>query len=283
MEEQAKFLAAVEDIKEIALSQQNYITQEEIRQYLGDMELSEEQLLAVCQYLGANKIQVEGYVYIPEAPVGKAAGGAAGKKKRNTGKRSESGGAAKKKTPEKLAGSKSVRNRQLYRRELEAMETLSAERHAELIKDFLLGRDQVRQKLVESYLKDVAAMSEQYKKYDVLQEDVIAEGNLALLAGVEILSSEREKYISQDGTVDTIAVGEMLLAQVKDAMEQYIDETTAAKDWEHTVAAKTNLLHEARKYMAEEIGRMPTTEELSEYTKLSRKEIHSLMRLSGES
>ena len=65
-------------------------------------------------------------------------------------------------------------------------------------------------------------------------------------------------------------------------MESYIDETTTEKDWESTVLAKTNLLHEAAKYMTEEMGRVPTIEELSEYTKIAREEIKDIMGLSED-
>lgn len=46
------------------------------------------------------------------------------------------------------------------------------------------------------------------------------------------------------------------------------------------ILAKTNLLNEAAKYMTEEIGRVPTIDELSEYTKISREEINNLRGLS---
>ena len=46
--------------------------------------------------------------------------------------------------------------------------------------------------------------------------------------------------------------------------------------------AKTNLLHEATKYMAEEMGRIPTVEELSEYTRISVIEILQIMGLSED-
>jgi DNA-directed RNA polymerase specialized sigma subunit len=70
--------------------------------------------------------------------------------------------------------------------------------------------------------------------------------------------------------------------EVSHAMEAYIDEMTESKDWENTVLAKTNLLHEAAKYMAEEMGRVPTIEELSEYTKITRDEIKDIMGLSED-
>ena len=54
------------------------------------------------------------------------------------------------------------------------------------------------------------------------------------------------------------------------------------KDWEDAVLAKTNLLHEAAKYMTEELGRVPTVQELSDYTKISKEEISNIMGLSED-
>ena len=65
-------------------------------------------------------------------------------------------------------------------------------------------------------------------------------------------------------------------------MEQYIDEQTESKDQEQAMLAKTNLLNEAAKYLTEEIGRVPTIEELSKYTKIDREEIGRLRGLSED-
>ena len=54
------------------------------------------------------------------------------------------------------------------------------------------------------------------------------------------------------------------------------------KDWENTVIAKINLLHEAAKYLTEESGSIPTKEELSEYTKIPAREIDSIMNISED-
>ena len=61
MENQGKFLEILQEIKEIAGSQQNYLTKDEIKSYIGDEGLSEEKMQAVYHYLGENHITVEGY------------------------------------------------------------------------------------------------------------------------------------------------------------------------------------------------------------------------------
>lgn len=54
MENQDKFLEAMESIKNIAKTQDNRLTQEDIHTYLEGMDLEPEQFQAVYQYLGAN-------------------------------------------------------------------------------------------------------------------------------------------------------------------------------------------------------------------------------------
>ncbi len=60
MEEQEQFLEILNEIKEIAISQDNQMTKEEIKQYLNYMELSDEKLNAVCRYLAAAGIKIHG-------------------------------------------------------------------------------------------------------------------------------------------------------------------------------------------------------------------------------
>ena len=51
MEDYGKFLEMVNEIKNIAVTQGGKLTKEEILSYLGDMQLSEEQLQALYQSL----------------------------------------------------------------------------------------------------------------------------------------------------------------------------------------------------------------------------------------
>ena len=66
MEDYGKFLEMVNEIKNIAVTQGGKLTKEEILSYLGDMQLSEEQLQALYQYLGAHAIEIENYEYKPD-------------------------------------------------------------------------------------------------------------------------------------------------------------------------------------------------------------------------
>lgn len=279
MEEQSRFLEMLQGIKEIAEAQQNVLTKEEIKKYLGEEELSEKQMDAVYHYLGENHIKVEGYTYIPvKTEEKKAVKGNAGRKKSSgvvkmAGKEKKTGSAPKE--------SRREANMRLYRQEI-ARVTDNLEEAEEVILAFLHGDLSVKDTIIEKYLKKVTEIANSYKKRNVPIDEVIAEGNVGLMVAMQIIEQNRMEYILPGGGLDFNKFFGTLNLEISHAMETYIDEMTTSKDWENAMLAKTNLLHEATKYMAEEIGRIPTIDELSEYTKISREEIKDIMGLSED-
>lgn len=307
MEEQGKFLEIVEELKGIAKSQGNRLSKEEIQQYLSDMGLSEEQFTAVYQYLGANRITVEGYRYIPlssdkplagqkaakqpsagqEAVLQQSAGQALAKQPpagQVSAKQPSANRTPKKLSPEKKGstGAQAERNRMLYHRELAALGTQEEAVLHQRMQEYLEGNLSLRNEIVEAQLKNVVEQVAKYRKKNVPEEDIIAEGNLALLNEIHLIEENREQFRRNDGTVDVAAFKRALEDGVIHAMESFIDEVTLYKDREETILARVNLLHEATKYLAEEYGRMPTEEELSEYTRIDSQEIRDIRGLSKE-
>lgn len=253
MENQTKFLEMLEDMKEIARAQDNYLTREEIKRYLGDIELSEGQWKAVCQYLGAYQIRVQGYEYVPDSS------GQAGQ------------------NPEEIS---KVQRR--YRRDLQNLPSDRQNVPISEIRRFLEGDLQAREQIIESRLRQVVEIAERYTKYSVPLEELIAEGNLGLLHGMAKAESERERWILSDGTVDVQAFFKLLEQEVINAIEHLINQETESKGQETAMLAKTNLLHESAKYLTEENGRIPTVQELSDYTRVPEEEIRQIMELSED-
>lgn len=276
MEDQSKFLEMLQEIMAIAGSQQNKLTKEEIKKYLGREGLTEEKLQAVYHYLGENHIVVEGYDFVPDKlvePEGtvKAVQGKSG---RTVGSRKSSSSASVKENRREA-------NMRLYRMEIKKFDEQLEDAH-EMILSFLRGDDSLRSSIIENYLQKVMELAGKYQKRNVAMDEIIAEGNLGLMVAMQIIERNREEYILQSGALDAEKFFGTLNMEITHAMELYIDEVTASKDWEHTVLAKTNLLHEATKYMTEEMGRVPAIDELSEYTKISEAEIKDIMGLSED-
>lgn len=282
MIEQSKLLECMEEIKSIAMSQQGRLTREEIQKYLSDMELDRKQMEAVCQYLAASQIVIEGYDPIPQETFGnKEAESAVEEKQRENEKIQESDG----KLEDNVSGkklTKAQRNLQIYQREVSALVENTQEQERELMKRFLKGDSQIRNEVVQGYLGYVLEIAGDYKKRNVLLEEIIAEGNMGLLNAMGVLEQGRESFLAENGQPDMERIHSVIEMEIRQAMEMLIDDMTEKKDWEDTILAKINLLHEAAKYLAEEMGRTATQEELSEYTKIPIEEIRDITDLSKD-
>lgn len=264
MEDQTKFLEVLDELRRIAKSQGNKLSKEEIRQYLNDMGLSEAQFMAVYQYLGAHRIVVEGYSPLKGQAHARVASKTPSVEKKGS------------------QGTQAERNRMLYRREVAALGNRDEEVHNQRIEAYLEGDISLRNEIVEAQLKNVVEQVVKYRKRNVPEEEIIAEGNLALLNEIYLLEENREQFRKADGTMDVAAFKKALEDGITCAMEAFIDEVTLFKDREETILARVNLLYEATKYLAEEYGRIPTEEELAGYTRLDLIEIRDIRGLSKE-
>ena len=165
MENQGKLIEMLQEMKEIAHSQNNYLTKNEIANYLGDTVLSKEQLQAVYHYLGENHIEVEGYVYIPD---------------RIEEETSDQGDDKR----EKKEKSRRSQNLNMYQEELnEALADL--EDIDQVLLAFLQGEESARNELITLRLPSVVEMAKNYEKRKVSIDDLIAEGNVGLVAGMK--------------------------------------------------------------------------------------------------
>lgn len=268
MEDQGRFLEMLQEITEIAHAQQDKLTKEEIKKYLGEQELSEQQMRAVYHYLGENHITVEGYTFIPDVSM-------------STSHKEEKDAPSEEKRQEEKKETRREANLRLYQEELRQVEG-ALEKETDLILAFLGGDHTKKNTVIEKYLHKVIEIAKRYEKREVAMDEVIAEGNIGLMTAMQIIEENSADFLLQSGELDREKFFGTLEMEVVHAMESYIDETTTEKDWESTVLAKTNLLHEAAKYMTEEMGRVPTIEELSEYTKIAREEIKDIMGLSED-
>lgn len=278
MDNQGKFLEMLQEMKEIAAAQQNKMTREEIARYLAGSSLSEEQMRAVYQYLGENGIAVEGYQYISmaeETSQKNNAGQMCGNEE--AGEKSAGKACGKDGTQERDA-TRGQENLRMYQQELSGI-VGDLDQEEDMIVSFLKGEDGLRDSLIEMRLARVVELSEKYGGCSVSRDEIIAEGNRGLMEAMGIIEWNRGDFLRGDGALDREKFFGTLDMEVVHAMESYIDGETASKDWERAMLAKANLLHEAAKYLAEEMGKMPDVWELSEYTKIEPEEIRKIMGL----
>lgn len=230
------FARTLEEVRAKAKEQGNCISEEQVREAFAEQNLNESQLQMVFDYLVKHKVGIGQPVDLDEYLTDE-------EKDYLQDYLEEIAG-----LPEYSQG------------ELEAF-AISA----------MAGEAEAKQKLLQSYLKDVADVAKLYAGQGVFLEDLIGEGNAALALGVNMLGS-LEKPSEVPG---------MLAKMMMDAMEEYIQENAACEKLDRSVADKVNLVADKARELAEELHRKVTPEELSRESGLSLKSIRDACRMSG--
>lgn len=131
--------------------------------------------------------------------------------------------------------------------------------------------------LVSAYLAAVIPIAKEYTGKGMLLSDLIQEGNLGLMTALEQFEAE------EIAVTDSLEEAEEYVKRsVREAMLSVLNLCRYDKDKESELVAKTALLYEAKKALAEENARSATMEELSEYTKIPVDEIMDIERLMKE-
>ena len=245
MLDKSKFLEMLTSIVEIAGTQNNTLTQEEIKEYFKGMELEAEHYDHIYAFLAENQISVKGFLYTP--PV------------RAEEPEAEEG--------ESKEDSKFLK---MYLEDLDSITRVSEGELEVLLEQLISGEESAQGPLTENWLFKVVDIARTFVGKGALLEDLIQEGNMGLLDGIQDLL----------GRKDNIDGAEYLKESIEKVMMDYIDELNDGDDWSNTIIAKMNLLSEAAKYLAEELGRVATVKELAEYTKMSEEEIDDMLSLS---
>lgn len=292
MADQGKFMEELEAVKNIAVSQNNSLTKEEIKKYLSDMELSEEQFEQVYYYLSLSGIKIDGYRFVPKAVDLKQETGKAESEAQKSGtgtqKEKEADESVKDTDIKEISKKRAEYNSKMYMDEIGKLDYYEDKDEKKIISDFLDGDKEARKKFIENRLTQVINIANKYADREAVKKEIIgideliAEGNVGLLEAVSVIEQNKKNFVDSSQTPVFESIDGTIYMEVTNAIESLLDTMTSDKDWETAVLARTNLLNEAAKYMTEEMGRVPTKEELSEYTKIPVDEIRGIMGLSKD-
>lgn len=259
MIDKTTFMETLRSVQEIAETSQAPLSREEIQSYFGEMELSLEQQEMIYEYLMHPKQETAEQEKKEPAKKGKAGDG--GNKKHS-------------------------RPFQMYLNEIRGIPVLSEKERQALYQRLLAGEKEAAAQISNQWLKRIAEIAESYTTGRALLEDLVQEGNMGLLLGMERLTKEQEEAGPEDDKTEemsSLEVAEKRLELfVRAAMESYCQETESADYNENTILAKVNLIHEAQKILAEENGTIPTQQELSQYTRIPVKEIGDILSLASK-
>lgn len=163
---QKSFADAMKRLKELAKSYENILAVADIKEELQELNLTEQQLQAVYDYLIENKIQIADY------------------DKEKAGSREEN--------------QEDTKFLKRYREEFFHYQDISAERLNEIFWKAVRNEGNAREEVVSGYVNRIADIARMYRGQGVLLEDLVQEGNLGLLHGLFAAEEQPEIENLQD-------------------------------------------------------------------------------------
>ncbi len=236
MNKEVQFAKILKEVKELGRSQGNMLQEAQVIEAFEPLNLSNEQLQMVYDYLLQNKI-----------------------------------GLGMPLQAEEFLSDEEKNYLDIYMEELAALEQVSQGEREALIIQAMAGEELAKERLIQAFLPDVVDIAKLYAGQGVYLEDLIGEGNLALITGVELVGSQ-ETPAEASG---------MLVNLIMEAMERYLEESAAAKAEDEKILRKVNEVATKAHELGEELQRKVSVEELSKESKLSKKAIQDAFRISG--
>lgn len=240
MNDKAKFLEKLNGLRIMAKEQSSQIGVDEVKAYFSEDALTEEQMELVFDYLLAQKIIVKGYMKLgaePEAQV-------------------------------ELTEEEKAYLRE-YEMDLKAIKDAREGEVDKLVGQILQGDEFAKGRLTEIYLKEVIEIAKKMYHPEVFLGDLIQEGNLGLVIGMEML-------------VNTETAHEVLTTQIKQSIQALLEEYTELSKRDKKMVEKVNQLDESIKALTEELGRKVSIDELAVYMGMEIEEIEDILKLMGE-
>lgn len=242
MDREIIFARTLEEVKKKAKEQGNCISQEQLEEAFAKLELGKDQLALVADYLEKHKIGIGEPVNAQDYLTGEE-----------------------------------IHYLDTYLEELKAlmeqnglMEMTEGEREAITI-SAMAGDKQAQARLTEIYLPEVVEIAKLYSGQGVYLEDLIGEGNVAVVAGVTMLGCLEHPEEARG----------MLGKMIMDAMEEHISDSLEEAGSNKKIADNVNRVAEQAKELAQLLQRKVTVEELTLETELTEEQIKDAVRMSG--
>lgn len=242
MDEQSRFRTALAALSANAENRDRKLKKEEVQEFFRDMDLDEGQYGLVYAYLASRRIQVEG-VELPDIPVEE-----------------------RPYTEEEKAFLKQYqKDMHLVRKQPEDMLMSLADRAAD-------GDERAKRLLTEHCMDRVLPIAGEYAHRGLLLPDLVQEGNLGLMVGVDTLGL-REEDQSWEAWLEH---------EIRRAIRAALDEQAGSDSTGEQITEKLNRLADSITELTEDMGRQITPEELSLYLDMPLEEIEGLLRVAGE-
>ena len=240
-----EFQKKLAELGALAEEKGNRISAEEVKLFLKDCALNEEQYQLVFAYLAARQVTVEGYVAPREAE-------------------------EKEELPLLPEEEHFLNN---YKQALGNLLIFKKDLVLEMCKKVEeTGDDGAKNRLTELMLSEVLRLADEYRGRGMLLGDLVQEGNIGLMLALETLGLRPEGMSALD----------YLRREIREAISNAIEEDLNEKLESDALAGKLNDLSDSIQKLSDELGDQVSIEELSAFTDMSVEEIEELLKLAGE-
>ena len=142
----------------------------------------------------------------------------------------------------------------------------------QLLCDYKNGNQEIMDYLMVKYKFMVRKKARAMYLLGGENEDLIQEGNIGLLIGLDTLGLMEEGLTSE----------EHLEKEIRHAIRSALDEQEGEKSTGDEITEKLNKMADAISELTEDLGRQVSPDELSLYLDMSLEEIEDLLRIAGE-
>ncbi len=261
---EVKFIEKLNALKELAHTKKNVLEYQEINNFFGDMELDEEKMEKIIEYLENNGIDVfqisdDKDDVDDDIILGMEAGGEGDEEDIENIDLSVSDG---------VSIEDPVR---MYLKEIGKVPLLSADEEVELAKRMEEGDAEAKKKLAEANLRLVVSIAKRYVGRGMLFLDLIQEGNLGLIKAVEKFDYKKGYKFSTYATW-----------WIRQAI------TRAIADQARTIRIPVHMVETINKFvrvqrqLLQELGREPYPEEIAEHMNMPVDRVREIQKISLE-
>ena len=239
MDDKLKFQEALVSLQSRAEEQGGVLIIEDMQDCLKNMNFNQEQLGMISVYLTGKGIHVEG----AELP----------------------------KEEQKPYTEEEEEFLVQYRKELKSARRQPEDRLEILWQQVKQGERAARELLAEHYMEKVLAVAEEYAHQGILIQDLVQEGSLGLLMG-----------LNSFGQPEDLEPEEHLEREIRKSIRQAMEEQNGESSVGEEVTRKLNRLADSITELTEDLGRQITPDELSVYLEMPLEEIEDLLRIAGD-
>ena len=242
MKDKAEFLKKLNDLVTVVHDKGNQITVNEVRTYFSGMNLNEDQIELVFDYLLAQKVVVKGYIKM-DMPTTEE-------------------------TQLVLTEDEEAYLKE-YQEDLKAFKPVTEQEREELFAKMIKGDSHAKNRIVENYLQDVIGIAKEMYQPEIFLGDLIQEGNVGLILGAEMVT-------------DAETAHQIITEQIRQSIQILIEEHAELSSRDKKMVEKVTMLDESIKTLTEELGRKVTIDELAVYMGMTEDEIEDILKLTGE-